>query len=277
MISIKDVLAYTQLPNSPTAKLDSELLLAKALNKPVSYLYTWPEKLLDEATYNVFNGYITRRQQGEPVAYILGLQGFWSFDLQVSEHTLIPRPDTETLVEVALEHISINETAQILDLGTGTGAIALAIASERSSSQVVGVDFVAEAVSLAMRNQQVLGINNVVFLESNWFAALSGQQFDIIVSNPPYIADDDEHLQQGDVRFEPKTALVSGKEGLDDIGYIIAQAPDYLTAKGWLFFEHGYQQAEAIQQLLKNRGFSSIVTYQDLGGNDRVTGGQWVC
>ena len=277
MMTINDLLMHTHLSHSPTAKLDIELLLAKVLNKPISYLYTWRERVVDDASYKLFNEYIMRREQGEPVAYILGQQGFWSLDLQVSKHTLIPRPDTETLVEVALQHIPISESVSILDLGTGTGAIALAIASERLNSHVVGVDFIAEAISLAKCNQQALAINNVVFLESNWFSVLTDQRFDVIVSNPPYIADDDMHLGQGDVRFEPKTALVSGKEGLDDIDSIIKAAPNYLVDKGWLFFEHGYQQAKAIQTLLQTRGFSTINTYQDLGCNDRVTGGQWLC
>lgn len=274
--TIKQLLAY-RLPNSPTAKLDIELLLAKALDKPTSYLYTWPEKEVDEASCKLFYEYVARREQGEPVAYILGQQGFWSLDLQVSPHTLIPRADTETLVEIVLQHIASGEALNVLDLGTGTGAIALAIASERPNSHVLGVDFIPEAVTLANHNQQVLKITNTTFLVSHWFSALADRTFDIIVSNPPYIADNDVHLMQDDVRFEPKTALVSGKDGMDDIAYIIQHAPSHLASKGWLFFEHGYQQAETVRALLKEQGFISINTYQDLGHNDRVTGGQWIC
>lgn len=277
MTSIKQLLTDNKLPNSATERLDLELLLAAALNKPKSYLYTWPEQTVDERAITKFHSYLARREQGEPIAYILGSQGFWSLDLQVSEQTLIPRPDTELLVEVCLQHIPINKSYRILDLGTGTGAIALAIASERPQSKVVGVDFIEQAVQLATSNKEHLQLTNVNFIQSDWFNSLKAEQFNIIVSNPPYIAADDPHLVEGDVRFEPATALVSGADGLDDIKHIIEQAPNYLLANGWLFFEHGYQQAKAVQQLLAERGFTAISTLRDLGDNERVTGGQWLC
>ncbi|MFD1261623.1 peptide chain release factor N(5)-glutamine methyltransferase [Entomomonas asaccharolytica] len=276
MISIQQLLKGSRLPNSPTERLDVELLLAAALNKPTSYLHTWPEKLVDQQTLTLFNDYLQKRLQGEPIAYILGEQGFWSLDLQVGKQTLIPRPDTELLVETCLNHTPKDKVLHILDLGTGTGAIALAIASERPLTQVVGVDFIEAAIQLAEKNLARLKLTNVEFIQSNWFSHLIGQQFNIIVSNPPYIASDDPHLVEGDVRFEPKTALISGKDGLDDIRKIIQQAPDYLLENGWLFFEHGYQQAKTVQELLAERGFTNISTYYDLGGNERVTGGQWL-
>lgn len=276
MISIQQLLKDSRLPDSPTERLDLELLLAAALNKQTSYLHTWPEKLVDQQELTLFNVYLQKRLQGEPIAYILGEQGFWSLDLQVGKQTLIPRPDTELLVETCLNHTPKDKVLHILDLGTGTGAIALAIASERQLAEVVGVDFIEEAILLAEKNRARLRLTNVEFMQSNWFSHLIDQQFNIIVSNPPYIASDDPHLVEGDVRFEPKSALISGKDGLDDIRKIIQQAPDYLLENGWLFFEHGYQQAKAVQQLLAERGFINISTFYDLGGNERVTGGQWL-
>lgn len=277
MTTIKQLLSNSLLIDSDTPRLDVELLLAAALAKPVSYLHTWPDNEVDEASLKQFNDSLQRRRVGEPIAYILGQQGFWSLNLQVNKHTLIPRSDTEILVEVSLTHVPENQQIEILDLGTGTGAIALAIAYERPLAKVLGVDYIAKAVELAEQNRQQLNITNVIFKWSNWFSGLGHQYFDVIVTNPPYIALDDPHLSQGDVRFEPSTALVSGEAGLDDIKLIIQQAPEHLRAAGWLFLEHGYQQGIAVQDLLRARGFSQIITYRDLGGNDRVTGGQWLC
>lgn len=273
-ITIEQLLKNIQPLNSPTERLDKELLLAAALNKPRSYLYTWADQAVSEHVLAVFQSYLARRKQGEPIAYILGEQGFWSLDLHVGEQTLIPRADTETLVEQCLLHIPNDDAWRVLDLGTGTGAIALAIASERPLAQVVGVDFIEEAVSLAKKNASTLNIKTVTFIKSHWFDALASERFNLIVSNPPYIAEGDIHLQQGDVRFEPKTALVSGHDGLDDIRHIVKHAPDHLIVGGWLYLEHGYQQAQAVQKLLVERGFSHINTVCDLGGNERVTGGR---
>ena len=217
---------------------------------------------------------MARRRQGEPVAYLLGQQGFWSLDLQVSPATLIPRPDTERLVELALE-LGQSGSAQVLDMGTGTGAIALALANERRDWQLLGCDRVAEAVVLAERNREQHGLGNARFVVSDWFAALPPMRFDLIVSNPPYIASADPHLQQGDVRFEPASALVSGPDGLDAIRHIIEQAPGWLLPKAWLLIEHGWQQSDAVCQLLQQRGFLETQSWQDLGGQLRVSGGQW--
>jgi len=272
--SIAALLAQAQLPDSDTPRLDAELLLAHVLGKSRSYLLTWPERQIAEPEVARFQALLARRRQGEPVAYLLGEQGFWTLELQVSADTLIPRPDTERLVEVALQ-LGPQRPAQVLDLGSGTGAIALALASERAHWQVTGVDRMPGAVELAESNRVRLGLANVQFLQSDWFAALGQRQFELIVSNPPYIAADDPHLQQGDVRFEPASALVSGADGLDDIRYIIHSAPACLQPGGWLLLEHGWQQAEAVRQLLSKRGFAEVQSWQDLGGHQRVTGGCW--
>ncbi|WXL24778.1 peptide chain release factor N(5)-glutamine methyltransferase [Ectopseudomonas mendocina] len=270
MSTIEQLLASAQLPESPTAQLDIELLLANALGKNRSYLRTWPERELDAEQLERFNQALARRQAGEPVAYILGQQGFWTLELEVASHTLIPRPDTELLVETALSLIPATP-AHVLDLGTGTGAIALALASERPAWQVTGVDRIAEAVELAERNRQRLGFNHARFLQSHWFSALAGQRYQMIVSNPPYIAADDRHLNEGDVRFEPSSALVAGADGLDDIRHIIQQAPDYLEQGGWLLLEHGFDQAEAVCALLSARGFTQVESRRDLGGHQRIS------
>lgn len=274
MPSIQHLLRSAALPDSPTARLDAELLLAAALGKPRSYLHTWPEREPAAEQLQLFAGWLARRQQGEPVAYILGRQGFWSLDLEVAPHTLIPRADTELLVEVALQLLPAT-ALQVLDLGTGSGAIALALAAERPYWKVLGVDRVEEAVVLAERNRRRLLLDNVRFTRSHWFEVLSGQRFTLIVSNPPYIATGDEHLQQGDVRFEPSSALVAGVDGLEDIRLIIQQAPDYLEDAGWLVLEHGFDQAEAVRWLLLARGFTGVESRLDLGGHQRISLGQW--
>jgi len=274
MATIDSLLRAAQLPDSPSAKLDAEWLLAAVLGKSPSYLRTWPEREVlpeDEAR---FVAHLKRRRLGEPVAYILGRQGFWSLELEVAPHTLIPRPDTELLVETAMKLLPGGGAASVLDLGTGTGAIALALASERPAWQVSGVDRVTEAVALAARNAQRLGLGNAAFLESHWFSSLRGQRFELIVSNPPYIPASDPHLSQGDVRFEPSSALVSGVDGLDDIRLIIAQAPDYLSSSGWLVLEHGYDQASAVRSLLSAGGFVDVASCRDFGGHERVSLGR---
>lgn len=274
MPSLAELLDQATLPDSPTAQLDAELLLAAALDKPRSYLRTWPEREPSAEQQAVFATMLERRRAGEPVAYILGHQGFWSLDLEVAPHTLIPRPDTELLVETALQ-LAPATPLRVLDLGTGTGAIALALASERGGWKVTGVDRIAEAVELAERNRQRLKLSNAEFRRSSWFDALAGERFDLIVSNPPYIAADDRHLGEGDVRFEPMSALVAGADGLDDIRQIIREAPQHLQAGGWLLLEHGYDQAEAVRALLGATGFSAVESSRDLGGHQRISLGQW--
>ena len=276
MTIIASLLRESQLPDSPTARLDVELLLAAALGKNRSFLRTWPERIVGTEAAARFAGYLQRRRQGEPVAYILGQQGFWSLDLEVAPHTLIPRPDTELLVELALRCLP-QQQARVLDLGTGTGAIALALGRERTGWQVMAVDRVAEAVALAERNRARLGLGNVQVRESHWFSALQGQRFDLILSNPPYIRSHDPHLSEGDVRFEPASALVSGIDGLDDIRHIVAHAPEYLNTGGWLLLEHGYDQAAQVRALLEAEGFEQVESCTDLGGHERATLGRRPC
>lgn len=274
MDTIESLLNHAELPDSPTPRLDAELLLAHALGKSRSYLHTWPERELETEQLERYQAAIVRRQAGEPVAYILGQQGFWSLELEVASHTLIPRPDTELLVETVLALLPATPAA-LLDLGTGTGAIALALASERPAWRLTGVDRVVEAVALAERNRARLKLSNASFVASHWFSALAGQRYQLIVSNPPYIAADDRHLAEGDVRFEPSSALVAGADGLDDIRLIIQQAPDYLEAGGWLLLEHGFDQAAAVRELLSARGFSAVESRRDLGGHERISLGRF--
>ena len=277
MTIIASLLRSAELPDSPTARLDAELLLAAALGKPRSFLHTWPERIVDSEAALKFAEHLRRRRAGEPVAYILGQQGFWKLDLEVAPHTLIPRPETEMLVEAALELAPAFAPVEVLDLGTGTGAIALALASERPQWTVTAVDRVGEAVALAERNRQRLHLANAQVLSSHWFDALAGRRFDLIVSNPPYIADADPHLSAGDVRFEPSSALTSGSDGLDDLRSIIAQAPEHLKEGGWLLLEHGYDQGAAVRDLLTRHGFARIQTRRDLAQHERITYGCLSC
>ncbi|MGA3682188.1 MULTISPECIES: peptide chain release factor N(5)-glutamine methyltransferase [Pseudomonas] len=277
MTIIASLLRSAELPDSPTARLDAELLLAAALGKPRSFLHTWPERIVSTEAAHAFDGYLKRRRTGEPVAYILGLQGFWNIDLEVAPHTLIPRPETEMLVETALELLPGAIPHTLLDLGTGTGAIALSLAKDRPQWSVTAVDRVEEAVELAERNRQRLHLDNAKVFHSHWFSAVEGQRFDLILSNPPYIASNDPHLVEGDVRFEPSSALVSGADGLDDLRLIVSQAPAHLEAGGWLLLEHGYDQGAAVRELLLAHGFEEIKTRRDLGDHERITFGRVPC
>lgn len=256
---------------------EANLLLMSLLNVNRAWLIAHQGDALSASTYLAFETLIIRRLGGEPIAYILGEREFFGLRLKVTPDTLIPRPDTETLVETALAKIPTDSSpSRILDLGTGTGAIALAIAINRPYGQITAVYASAGALKVAQDNALNLQISNVEFILSNWFDALAGKTFDVIVSNPPYIEADDAHLNQGDVRFEPRTALVSGKDGLDDIRHIINHAVPHLRPQGWLMFEHGYNQAHAVATLLAQAGFQHIESIKDLGGNDRVTLGQFV-
>src|SRR5690554_4502985 len=258
---------------SDSARLDAEILLGYALDKNRTWLYTHSDYALSDVEFESLNGLLEKRIAGQPIAHLVGERDFWSLTLEVNVSTLIPRPDTETLVEWALE-LPLLANARVLDLGTGTGAIALALASEQPSWQVLGVDKSPAAVELALKNSHKHKLTRVEFKTSDWVSRIEGN-FDLIVSNPPYIDSQDPHLSQGDVRFEPPSALVAEQQGLADIIHIIDQAPQYLRDQAWLLIEHGYQQAKQVRQLLTAKGFQQVQTRSDLGGQPRISGGQW--
>ncbi len=256
-----------------SASVESNLLCQNVLRVNRAWLISHANDVLAANHQAVFEALVKRRLNGEPVAYILGSREFYGLQLKTTSATLIPRADTETLVEATLEKIPENLNLNVLDLGTGTGAIALVIAKNRPHCNVTAVDASSGALAVASENAQALQLNNVHLIESNWFSAIKGKKFDVIVSNPPYIAHDDEHLKQGDLRFEPLSALASGVDGLDDIRKIIKDAPDYLNPNGWLMLEHGYDQATAVASLLNARGFRQIEHARDIAGTLRVTFG----
>lgn len=261
---------------SDTPRLDVEVLLSHILDKDRSFLYTWPEHQLNEQQQQRFDDYFQRRSEGEPVAHIIGQREFWSLPFKVTPATLIPRPETELLVELALG-LPVGDGAEVLDLGTGTGAIALALASEKKHWQITAVDAVPAAVQLAEENRQQLNIKlpnrfaNVQVFQSDWFTELKGQLFDVIISNPPYICEGDQHLKQGDVRFEPLSALVADEQGLSDLQAIINGAQIYLKPNGWLLLEHGFEQGAAVQEMILNAGYEGVATHTDLAGKERVS------
>jgi len=259
-------------PDSP--QLDAKLLLCRVLSCELIYLYTWPEKCLSAEQLIQFAELVARRKSGQPVAHLLGYLDFWSLRLAVSDDTLIPRPETELLVETALA-LPLDDTTKVIDLGTGTGAIALALASERPTWQVRGIDKNAAAVALAKRNASTHSIHNVAFQQSDWFSAITDNHYQLIVSNPPYVETHSPYLAEGDVRFEPLSALVSGADGLDDIRLIVAQAPRYLANFGWLLIEHGFNQASDIARIFAHHGFREVRCLTDLNGLARITLGQY--
>lgn len=274
--ALKAAIVQLQEGKNTSPSIDAAVLLCHTLDKPRSYLLTWPEKHLTLEQEQHFNELLTRRLTGEPVAYIVGEREFWSLPLKVSPSTLIPRPDTERLVEVALDK-TFGKAGDILDLGTGTGAIALALASEMPNRNVTGIDLRPEAQQLASENAERLNITNTTFLNGSWFEPLpENSRFSLIVSNPPYIEKDDPHLSQGDVRFEPITALVAEEKGLADIKHIADNARHYLEADGWLAFEHGYDQGDAVREIMQALGYLDVMTEKDYGGNDRVTLGRYL-
>lgn len=266
--------AVKQLTHSDSPRLDAEILLCHVLGVARSYLYAWPDKILTPIQLTQFQALLTRRVQGEPIAYLTGRKEFWSLDLAVTENTLIPRPDTELLVEQALARLPPDSQVQVVDLGTGSGAIALAVAQERPFCRILATDNSMAALKVARANAQNLGFHQVAFLMSDWWAALGDIKAMLIVSNPPYIAKDDPHLTRGGVQYEPRRALVAGEEGLADIRQLIGGALHHLVTQGWLLLEHGYDQAEAVYELFIQYGYESVTTYKDLAGLSRVTVGQ---
>lgn len=266
--------AIERLRESESPRRDAEILLGHITGKTRTFIMAFDETVLTSAERAPLDTLLARRERGEPIAHLVGMREFWSLPLAVSPVTLIPRPDTECLVEQALARLP-EEPCEILDLGTGTGAIALAIASERPDCRVTAVDFIADAVALAQQNAQTLGIDNVTILQSDWFSALAGRQFAMIVSNPPYIDEQDPHLSQGDVRFEPKTALVAADEGLADLAHIILEGRQALLSGGIMLLEHGWTQGDAVRQLFTDAGYLQAQTCKDYGNNDRLTLAIW--
>lgn len=255
-------------------RADAEALLLHVLQQSRGWLFAHADDEMDADVQTAFSALVERRAAGEPVAYITGRRGFWSLDLEVTPATLIPRPETELLVELALQRLPSVAACSVADLGTGSGAVALAIARERPRARVVATDASAAALAVAQRNAQRLGLGNVVFAHGDWLAPLAGQHFDLIVSNPPYIEAADPHLAQGDLRFEPPAALASGPDGLDAIRRIVRDARAHLHPDGWLLFEHGWNQGEASRALLTEAGYAEVFTAQDLESRDRVSGGR---
>lgn len=266
--------AASELSASESPKRDAEILLEFVTGKARTYLLAFGETQLSAEQEAQLATLLARRKTGEPVAHLVGEREFWSLSLYVSPATLIPRPDTECLVEQALSRLPA-QACRILDLGTGTGAIALALASERPDCEVTAVDVMPDAVALAQRNVARLGFPNVIVLQSSWFSALDNRTFGMIVSNPPYIDEHDPHLTQGDVRFEPLTALVAANEGLADIVHIVTTSRQHLLPGGWLLVEHGWTQGDAVRDVFIAAGYRAVETCRDYGGNDRLTLGQW--
>ncbi|MCK2182553.1 peptide chain release factor N(5)-glutamine methyltransferase [Halomonas getboli] len=261
---------------SPSARLDAEVLMCHVLEVDRTWLYTWGDREAEGDAEARFEALVAEREAGRPVAHLTGEREFWGLRLATSPTTLIPRPDTETLVEAALA--VAGESGRLLDLGTGTGAVALAFASERPGWAVTGVDLRPEAVTLATGNAERLGITNVRFLVSDWFTALDEEggaaRFALIVSNPPYVADDDPHLARGDVRFEPRSALVAADDGLADLRHLVVAARVYLASDGWLMLEHGAGQGAAVREALAAAGYRDVSSRRDLGGHERISLGR---
>ena len=268
--------AASRLKDSYSPRLDAELLLAHALGRDRSHLLAHPDKPLERAAAERFLALVAARERGEPVAYLTGEREFWSLRLTVTPATLIPRPETELLVEQALALIPQAADWEVLDLGTGSGAIALAVATERPRCRIVATDLSGEALGIARANAADLGLSRIEFLQGRWFEAVPDRRFMCIVSNPPYVAEADTHLTQGDLRFEPRSALASGLDGLDDLRSIIAVAPHHLYKDGTLLLEHGSDQGLAVRGLLHARGFAQTRSLRDLSWHERVSGGDWV-
>ncbi len=255
-------------------RADAELLLLHVLPQSRSWLFTHADETLDMDVQTAYEVLLRRREAGEPVAYITGSRGFWTLELEVTPATLIPRPETELLVELALQRLSPDFNGQVADLGTGSGAIALAIARERPHARIIATDASADALEVARRNARRHAVDNVRFAHGDWLAPLADERFALIVSNPPYIEAADPHLTAGDLRFEPASALASGSDGLDDIRRIIDGARGHLDPGGWLLFEHGWNQGEAARDLLLAAGYAEVFTARDLEQRERASGGR---
>ncbi|MDZ7751336.1 MAG: peptide chain release factor N(5)-glutamine methyltransferase [Gammaproteobacteria bacterium] len=262
----------TALLDGDNPRLEAAVLLGHCLGRPRSHLLAWPDKPLDESVRRCFEALVARRRQGEPVAYLTGRREFWSLDLVVTPATLIPRPETETLVERALARLPEETPLRVADLGTGSGAVALALARERPHATIVATDISETALAVAAHNRRGLASDNVSLVRTDWCRGLRGLQ--LVVTNPPYVACGDPHLRRGDVRFEPAAALASGAEGLDDIRRIVGDLPACMNA-GWLLTEHGHTQGPAVRRLMQEAGLAAVASHPDLAGRERVTEGWW--
>jgi release factor glutamine methyltransferase len=264
--------ASAELPGAD-ARPEATRLLVHALEVSHAWLVAHADDAVEPARAAVFDDLVRRRARGEPVAYLIGLRGFHALQLRVTPDVLIPRPDTELLVELVLQRIPVGADCAVADLGTGSGAVALAVAVARPRAQVLATDASTDALDVARANADRLGLGNVAFAQGDWCAALGEACFDVIASNPPYIAEHDPHLEQGDLRFEPRAALVSGDDGLDAIRAIVRDARAHLHPGGWLLFEHGYGQGAGVRELLVRHGYIDVFTEADLEGRERVSGG----
>lgn len=279
MSSIQFILIRTAkalAPSSDSAALDAEVLLSHTLNKDRSYLRAWPEQTLTPEQLEIFNGYLEQRLQGMPIAYIIGYREFRSRNFIVNPSVLIPRHDTELLVELSLKRIPRNTALKIIDLGTGSGIIATSIAAERPKTEVFACDINEQALNTAKLNAKKHHTSRIRFYQSDWFDAIPESHFDVIISNPPYISEDDPHINQGDLRFEPQPALIAAKQGLQHLATIIESACQHLNHRGFLILEHGYDQKAQVKSLFNQFGYHNVETYLDLSGNPRVTCGQWL-
>jgi release factor glutamine methyltransferase len=269
--SLLDAARRQLAPPQESPRLDAELILAHVLGKPRSHLYAWPQQRIGPEQQRRFESLIERRAAGEPVAYLLGRREFWSLVLEVGPATLIPRPETELLVELALSHLPATDRCQVLDLGTGSGAIALALATERPQWSVTAVEVSAGALAIARRNHERLGLTNLTLLQGDWYAPVAGRRFELIVSNPPYVRRRDPHLTRGDLRHEPRSALDGGPDGLISLSRIIAGAANHLSAGGLLIVEHGADQGQTVSELMERAGLVSIEGHRDLAKLARAT------
>lgn len=260
---------------SESARLDAEILLGFSLKQSRTWLHTWPQSCVEQTTISRFNQLIEQRQLGTPIAYLTGQREFWSHTFQVSHDVLIPRPDTELLVELSLQIIASDRPQSILELGTGSGAIAVSIAEERPHALLTATDLSQAALDITSANADLANVTNIELIQSDWFNNIPAHHYDLIVSNPPYIQQNDIHLQQGDVRFEPRLALISGKDGLRDLRIIAKQARRYLADNAYLALEHGYNQADAAAEILSGFNYTNITNYRDLQDNPRVTIAQY--
>jgi release factor glutamine methyltransferase len=256
---------------SDSPRLEAELLMGLVLKKPRSFLHAWPEERLSDPQADCYAKLLRRRFSGEPIAYMTGIREFWSMPLKVTPQVLIPRPETELLVEKALLRLPADESVRVLDLGSGSGAISLAVAKERPRAQVIGVEISRAALDVARLNARLQKLANVEFRESDWFDAVRGEKFNIVIGNPPYVAEDDPHLSRGDALFEPRLALDAGPAGMECFRAIIDRAHNYIVRQGWLLLEHGPDQHMPLRRLLEAQHYHEITIHKDPSGHDRVT------